>query len=297
MASDYIGRFAPSPTGPLHMGSLLAALASYLDAKSQDGQWLVRIEDLDPPREEPGASEKIIDCLNAHHLFADGDICFQSKRHQLYQSRLKELLANDHIYPCQCSRQQLQVNDGKHGTRCQNRGDADLDQIGWAWRISTDKTNSVNDIYFGDRLQGAQQQNIHQEVGDFVLRRKDNLFAYQLAVVADDIAQGVNSIVRGSDLLSSTARQIFLYTCLNEAAPSYCHIPLILNEQGQKLSKQNHAPPLNTQAAPNNIRQCLTLLGHPPPATLKNASCQALLDWGTEHWQLSKIPPKLSYTP
>ncbi|MCV6626034.1 MAG: tRNA glutamyl-Q(34) synthetase GluQRS [Cellvibrionaceae bacterium] len=283
-----IGRFAPSPTGPLHMGSLLAALASYLDIKQQRGLWLLRIEDLDPPREEPGATDKIIASLLAHGLEPDGQISYQSQRHELYHQALQQLLQLGHVFPCRCSRSQLQQQGGLHRGRCYS-GEVAPDSPGWAWRLAV----SDIDINYCDRLQGPQQQNLLGQVGDFVLRRKDGLFAYQLAVVADDIDQGVNQIVRGVDLIDSSPRQIYLYQCLGQTPPTYLHIPLILNRDGQKLSKQNYAPALDDKAARDNLVYCLQCLGMAAPAELAAEDCAQILAWGIAHWNPAKVPQQL----
>ncbi|MCV6623571.1 MAG: tRNA glutamyl-Q(34) synthetase GluQRS [Cellvibrionaceae bacterium] len=288
MSTSYIGRFAPSPTGPLHMGSLLAALASFLDARSQQGKWLIRIEDLDPPREQAGATDSILSSLEAHGLLHDDEICFQSQRHERYLEVLEQLLELDAIFPCQCSRQELAANRGIHNGRC-HVGEVKLQSPGWAWRAAIRAIN----LQFEDGLKGIQEQALAEEVGDFVLLRKDGLFAYQLAVVVDDIDFNVSHIVRGEDLLSSTARQIYLYELLNCTAAKYFHLPLILNTQGQKLSKQNHAPAIQSSQASENIYHCLQLLGQNPKAELKGAPCKELIQWGIDNWNLENIPGKL----
>ncbi|MBB6522978.1 tRNA glutamyl-Q(34) synthetase GluQRS [Pseudoteredinibacter isoporae] len=288
MPTQYIGRFAPSPTGPLHMGSLLAALASFLEAKSQQGQWLLRIEDLDPPREQVGAIDDIIRALEAHGLEHDGDICFQSQRSERYIEVLEQLLDQKKLFPCRCSRQMLSANGGIHNGRCEH-AHIPLNSPNWAWRISYEDRQ----IQFSDTLQGEQQQSLKKDVGDFVLLRKDGLFAYQLAVVVDDIDFGVTHIVRGSDLMDSTARQIFLYQSLGQAPVEYCHLPLIMNDQGQKLSKQNHAPALELNRASENLHDCLQMLGQEPPSDLRYANCKTLLAWAEQHWDIHKVPQSL----
>ncbi len=291
MPTQYIGRFAPSPTGPLHLGSLLAALASFLEAKSQQGQWLLRIEDLDPPREQAGASADIIQALEVHGLEHDGEICFQSQRSERYIEVLEQLLNQKTLFPCRCSRQMLSANHGIHQGRCEQK-QVSLDSPNWAWRITAEDKH----IDFFDALQGGQSQSLLNDVGDFVLRRKDGLFAYQLAVVVDDIDYGITHVVRGSDLLDSTARQIYLYQLLGHSTIHYCHLPLIINEQGQKLSKQNHAPSLELKTANQNLYRCLQMLGQQPPQHLRHASCEELLDWATAHWNLGNVPKTLPYS-
>lgn len=287
----YIGRFAPSPTGPLHLGSLLAALASYLDAKANHGLWLLRIEDIDPPREQPGASGLIIEALSAHGLVHDGDIHWQSANSERYLNILSQLKHDGLLFPCRCSRQQLSQHQGIHHGRCSHQ-DIDFSEPGWAWRLDM---NSVNyDRHFVDAIQGRSQQNLYQQVGDVVLRRKDGLFAYQLAVVVDDIDQGVSDIVRGVDLIDSSLRQIYLHHCLGQGPRQYKHLPLILNAQGQKLSKQNHAPELKLEHANANLFHCLRLLNQQPPTELQHQPLSDLLQWGVQNWNIQAIPKTLN---
>lgn len=288
---SYIGRFAPSPTGPLHLGSLLAALASYLDAKANDGLWLLRIEDIDPPREQPGASDLIIEALSAHGLVHDGNIHWQSANSERYLDRLTQLKQDGLLFPCRCSRQQLNQQQGIHQGRCSHQN-IDFSEAGWAWRLDMSQTNY--DQRFIDTIQGCIQQNLYHQVGDVVLRRKDGLFAYQLAVVVDDIDQGVSDIVRGVDLIDSSLRQIYLHHCLGQSPRQYKHLPLILNDQGQKLSKQNHAPKLNLESASANLFYCLRLLNQQPPAKLHHLPPSELLHWGTQNWNPDAIPITLN---
>lgn len=295
----YIGRFAPSPTGPLHLGSLIAAVASYLDAKKNNGKWLVRIEDIDPPREQVGASKAITESLKNHGLNPDDDILYQSHRSALYQSTLQSLLAENLLFPCRCSRQSLQKCNGIHSGRCEpepsNRQDSatpNLETDNWAWRLCA--ANKV--IQFEDIIQGPVKQSLAMEVGDVVLRRRDKLFAYQLAVVCDDIDQNITHVVRGTDLLDSTARQIYLYECLNHKAPVFAHLPILLQANGQKLSKQNHAPKLDPETANLNLWRCLNWLGMNPPNKLKTENCQSILQWGTRYWNINTVPTQIKQT-
>ena len=279
----YIGRFAPSPTGPLHLGSLVSAVASYLDARAQNGQWLLRIEDLDPPREQPGAADAIIRSLKAHHLYWDGDIVWQSQRHHLYQQALDTLLTQGDAFRCSCSRAQLRAIGGTHSGHCVTKlvpGDA-------AIRLR------VNDHVeqFDDRLLGSQRQDLATD-GDFVLRRRDGLYAYQLAVVIDDADQHITDIVRGSDLLDSTGRQRYLQQCLGMPSQRYLHIPVLTGADGCKLSKQSFAPAIDNLQPEANLRQALRYLRQPaPPAGLP---LDALLAWSSRHWQLESVPRTLS---
>lgn len=286
----YIGRFAPSPTGALHFGSLLAALASYLDARAHQGQWLVRMEDLDPPREVKGAADQILHTLEQFGFEWDGPVWYQSQRHQRYQQLLQQLLDQSSAYPCYCSRQQINLRrstiyDGYCRPAAHTTTASNADQPA-AIRLQ------VNDstVRFNDAIQGHQQQHLNTDVGDFVIKRKDGLFAYQLAVVIDDADQAVNQIVRGYDLLSSTSRQIFLQQQLGFTPPHYSHIPILVNAQGQKLSKQTHACAIDTQQPSTSLYQALHLLGQNPPQQLRATSVREMLDWGIEHWQLHHVP-------
>jgi glutamyl-Q tRNA(Asp) synthetase len=231
------GRFAPSPTGPLHPGSLVAALASYLMAKSRHGQWLIRIEDLDPPREIPGMAQRHLDDLAGFALRSDLPVLWQSRRSDVYETALQQLLEQDKAFYCSCSRTQLQDQQGIH-RHCVSP--SRVRQSAIRLRVP-DQT-----IEFTDGLYGLQRQNLAIETGDVVLKRADGLYAYQLAVVVDDAAQGINQIVRGADLLDSTPRQIFLQRQLGLPTPEYTHIPLVLDEQGHKLSKSQWAAGLDS---------------------------------------------------
>jgi glutamyl-Q tRNA(Asp) synthetase len=282
--SPYIGRFAPSPSGPLHFGSLVSAVASYLDAKAHNGTWLVRMDDLDPPREISGAADLILQQLQQHSLNWDGDILYQSQRSEAYLATLEKLQHEGLIYPCQCSRQQLKEQGGLHHGRCQLQDPSALAALRLAAPVKSQ-------IEFEDIFQGQQNQNIKQEVGDVVLHRKDGLFAYQLAVVVDDAYQQISHVIRGSDLLSSTPRQICLQQLLGLPTPLYGHIPVVTNLNGQKLSKQNLTPSIDAKTASTNLTSALQWLGLPLPKALYSASGHELLNWGVEHWQRKLIPP------
>ena len=242
-APAYRGRFAPSPTGDLHAGSLLAAFGSWLLARHAGGQWLVRIEDLDPPREVPGAAQRQLDALAAFGLDSDLPVLRQSARHALYQAALDRLLAQDLAFACHCSRSDLAASGGVH-RRCVARGPRPghaAPQPAVRLRVADAAT-----VEFDDLLLGRQRQDVAREVGDFVLRRADGHWAYQLAVVVDDADQGVTDVVRGADLADNTARQILLQRALGLPTPSYLHTPLVLAADGRKLSKQNGARPIDT---------------------------------------------------
>lgn len=290
----YIGRFAPSPTGLLHIGSLLTAVASYADARAHQGKWLVRIEDLDPPREMPGAAADILRTLEAFGFEWDGEVAYQSRRYDLYQDTLDRLKAAGLVYPCYCSRKDWQAaaTQGADGFvyngRCRNpQQRPDTQNKMPAWRIQVpDRV-----IGFSDGIVGQYAQNLAHDIGDFVLLRADGYWAYQLAVVADDADQGITHIVRGQDLLVSTPRQIYLQQCLGVPTLSYAHLPLLTNNQGQKWSKQTLAPALDLNQKEQLLRQVLTYLNLPDAPAINRP--QELLDWAVTHWQMDKIP-KLS---
>ncbi len=284
---NYIGRFAPSPTGRLHMGSLVCALASYLDAKAQQGTWLLRIEDIDPLREEAGASHHIIRCLAAHGMTPDEETLWQHDRLPAYQAAIDRLLAEQKAFLCTCTRKQIAAEGGRYPGYCRNR------------KTSFDEEFSVRavvepgaNLTFNDGIQGPQSQNLNNEIGDFIIKRKDGLIAYQLAVAIDDAYQNVSHVVRGSDLLDSTLRQIHLQQLLQLPTPHYTHIPVIAHSDGHKLSKQTHAPELKASEARHNLRLALQLLGQNPPQYFQNVT--ELLEWGIEHWHLNNISPSLS---
>ncbi|MFV8819586.1 tRNA glutamyl-Q(34) synthetase GluQRS [Haliea sp. E17] len=282
----YRGRFAPSPTGPLHLGSLIAALASYLEARRHGGAWLVRMEDLDPPREEPGAAASILDALAAHGLHPDEDILWQSARHAAYDAALQTLGSRGLLFRCDCTRAMLGPG-GACGGRCAPRQSAIGEHHALRIRVPD---NTV--IHFRDGLQGEFSERLDAALPDFVLRRKDGLYAYQLAVVVDDGFQDITHIVRGSDLLDSTARQLYLQACLGLPHPHYLHLPVITHADGQKLSKQNHAPPLVAAQAGNNLRQALDFLNQPqPPAALRD--CDGILASACANWNPAALPPVL----
>lgn len=287
----YTGRFAPSPTGLLHIGSLLTAVASYADARSNGGKWLVRMEDLDPPREMPGAASHILHTLEAFGFEWDGEVAYQSRRYALYEETLCRLKTAGLVYPCHCSRKDWQAGarrgaDGfVYNGRCRHPGQRPaLQGKHPAWRIRVpDRV-----IGFSDGIVGGYAQNLARDIGDFVLLRADGYWAYQLAVVADDAEQGVTHIVRGQDLLVSTPRQIYLQQCLGVPTPQYAHLPLLTNAQGQKWSKQTLAPVLDLNRREQLLRQVFRYLKLPEaPETDRPAE---LLDWAVAHWDMGKVP-------
>ncbi|MBV8047515.1 MAG: tRNA glutamyl-Q(34) synthetase GluQRS [Paludibacterium sp.] len=288
-SSSYRGRFAPSPTGLLHAGSLMTAVGSFLEAKTRGGEWLVRIEDLDTPRMMPGAADEILRTLERFGFAWDGSVEYQSRRHALYRAALDALLRAGRAYGCRCSRREIQavalhgVDGPVYPGTCRGLG---LDAApGLAWRLSVEE---AGEIAFADRLQGAYAQQLPRDIGDFVLLRADGFWAYQLAVVVDDAAQGVTDVVRGADLLVSTPRQIWLQRCLALTTPEYCHLPLLVNAAGEKLSKQTLAPSISADDAAGQLRLALSRLGHPPPQAL--GSLSEVWSWAHTHWQLARVP-------
>lgn len=278
----YRGRFAPAPSGPLHFGSTLAALASFLQARSNQGKWLIRIEDIDVPRTMPGARDKIMASLETLGLHWDEEITIQSLRLDFYQLALDHLKAMEKIYPCSCSRKQYK---GKPypGTCRKHRSGSKTER---ALRIRTHD----DQIGFTDAVQGRYSQQLESEVGDFIVYRADDIFAYHLAVVVDDAAQGITEIVRGTDILDSTPRQIFLQHTLGYQTPSYCHIPLAVDKHGNKLSKQNHAPSIDSQSPQQVLLDALNFLNQAPDMQLVNYPVEEIICWAIENWSLDKIP-------
>ncbi|UVE17042.1 tRNA glutamyl-Q(34) synthetase GluQRS [Pseudomonas sp. LS44] len=279
----YIGRFAPTPSGFLHFGSLVAALASYLDARACGGQWLLRMEDLDPPREAPGAQTAILSTLEAYGFEWDGELVNQSARHSAYALVIDRLLQAGLAYACTCSRKQLEGNGGIYPGTCRNAGHAQHDA---AIRLRVPEL----EYHFVDRVQGQFRQHLGREVGDFVIRRRDGLYAYQLAVVLDDAWQGVTDVVRGADLLNSTPRQLYLQELLGLPPPDYLHVPLIIQPDGHKLGKSYRSPPLPTEQATPLLLRALRALGQCPPTELNAGSAQEVLAWGIAHWDALLIP-------
>jgi glutamyl-Q tRNA(Asp) synthetase len=281
----YIGRFAPSPTGPLHAGSLIAALASWLDARAHGGQWLVRIEDVDTPRCIAGADQLILQQLATCGLMPDAPVMWQSQRGDAYQAALDTLIAKGWAYPCGCSRKDIEDAQALMGhTRERHTAaiypgtcrDGLNGKAARAWRLNVqrviDDLKLATPLTWHDRMLDDQQQDVEKEVGDFVLRRADGLWAYQLAVVVDDAAQGITHIVRGEDLTDNTARQIVLQRALGLATPSYMHTPLVLGENGEKLSKQNGAEALNLSNPLAALNAAAALLNLPPESgSIKDA--------------------------
>lgn len=281
--ATYVGRFAPSPSGPLHMGSLIAALASYLDARSVNGAWLMRMEDLDPPRESVEAADQILFALDALGLHWDGPVLYQSNRTEAYHNAIAVLKDHHLVFACDCSRQQVQDSGGIYPGTCRDRNLEDRPGMALRCRV-TDTT-----LTFDDRIQGRRHQNLEREVGDFVIRRKDGLFAYQLAVVVDDAFQGITHVVRGIDLMDSTPRQLYLQQQLDLPRPHYAHIPVIVNAQGQKLSKQHMASPINPHNSAELLLEALNYLRQDPDPHLVAAGAEDILAWACAHWHPDRL--------
>lgn len=293
--NNYVGRFAPSPTGALHIGSLLSAVASFADARAHDGRWLVRMEDLDPPREMAGAATAILRTLDDFGLHWDGSVVYQSCRHALYRAALDDLRAQGLVYPCYCSRKTMWQQSRHFGVdgpvysgHCAGLLPNDVPENAKtpAWRVRVDD----NEYGFADDIVGGYRQHLARDVGDFVLRRADGCWAYQLAVVVDDAEQGINHIVRGQDLLVSTPRQMYLQHLLGYAAPRYAHVPLLTNVLGQKWSKQTHAPALQPAEREHLLRLVLHCLGLPTAPPVDKP--EDLLAWAVAHWDIARVPKR-----
>jgi glutamyl-Q tRNA(Asp) synthetase len=283
--TDYRGRFAPSPTGPLHFGSLVAAVGSYLDAKHHQGKWLVHIEDLDTPRTVKGAADEILGTLEAYGLHWDEDIIYQSQRTAAYQDAFEQLRIANYLYPCACSRKEIADSALQRGDELIYPGTCrdglPPSKTARAWRVRVNNTT----INFTDRMQGNITQDLATEAGDFVVMRTDGLFAYQLAVVVDDAAQGISDVVRGADLLYSTPRQIYLQRLLGLTIPAYMHLPVAVNAQGEKLSKQTLAQPVGKNNAVSSLFDALVFLRQQPPAELRISTIEQILAWAIANWQ------------
>lgn len=288
--TEYRGRFAPSPTGELHMGSLVAAVGSYLRAKDYQGTWLVRMEDIDTLRERAGAADAILRSLEDHALYWDEEVVYQSQRHHYYQAALDDLVARQLAYPCSCSRKFL-LRTAKRGEfGIIYSGKCRTDYVPPVGREPAIRVKTNNDSRcFVDHLLGDYCQQVETEVGDFIIRRSDGLFAYQLAVVVDDHLQGITEVVRGEDLLSATPRQLYLQSLFSYSHPEYMHLPLMLNKEGQKLSKQTFAKALDGQQATTNLCNVLHFLGFPINSELHDETPENVLQWAEAHYSDSVL--------
>ena len=276
---SYLGRFAPSPTGPLHFGSLITAVASYCDAKAHQGHWVVRIEDTDIPRIYPNSEQHILQCLDAFELESDVEIIYQKDRLDLYESAIEQLRQNQLVYACECTRKMLGSNHIYAGT-CREKH---LDFRDQAIRVKV----SDEMICFQDRLQGQHCSNLQADLGDFVLKRRDGIINYQLAVVVDDYLQGMTHVVRGADLLDNTERQIWLGRLLGYPQLDYMHLPLAMNDQGQKLSKQNLAQALDPNHAPKLLLDAILALGQ---LAVDLDQPHKMLAQAVVQWEIQRIP-------
>lgn len=291
----YVGRFAPSPTGPLHAGSLVAAMGSYLDCLQHQGRWLLRMEDLDPPREVPGAANAILRSLELHGFEWSGPVVYQSTRLNRYQHALSVLQATGQLYACRCSRKDL-ANTGALAARsraypgtCRNAGLSS--RGGRALRFKV----PPGEVFFEDRLQGKWYEDVAATCGDFIVLRRDSLVAYQLAVVVDDAEQGINNVVRGSDLLDSTARQIRLQQALGYRQPAYLHLPLLLGTGGHKLSKQNGAAALDDGRVVANLAAAFNLLNSDQTASQDWSTAGEFWSWARENWDPKTLRGRLDF--
>jgi glutamyl-Q tRNA(Asp) synthetase len=288
----YRGRFAPTPTGPLHFGSLVAAVGSYLCARQAGGDWLVRIEDLDPPREIPGSAEQIITALAAFGFQWNESILRQSERRDAYQEATEQLLGAGLAFPCSCSRAELQA-----AQRAARADSEELHYPGWCRdgvrnperQLAIRFRVAPGEISFDDLLQGHQACDVGHDVGDFVIRRRDGLHAYQLAVTVDDAAQGITDVVRGVDLLNSTARQIALQRALGLPTPMYAHLPVATDANGIKLSKSAGAAAIDTHRPSQDLWRALRFLRQSPPSELLRSRVETLWEWAIEHWRVQPL--------
>ena len=290
------GRFAPSPTGCLHFGSLVAAVGSFLDARANAGRWLLRIEDIDQQRTVPGAAGAILRALAGLAFEWDGEVLYQSRRLDAYRAALSQLRDSGDVYPCTCSRREIAACapamgvDGALVYPGTCRSGLPPGRSARSWRMVA----PAQEISFDDRVQGTQRQNLATVVGDFVLLRADGQFAYQLAVVVDDAAQGIDSVVRGADLLDSTPRQIWLAQRLQLPVPAYAHLPLVSNAAGEKLSKQTHAKAIDPAAGTPLLAAALEFLGHVVPADVRHAPLPDFWRWAIANWSISRVPARRS---
>lgn len=291
-STSYRGRFAPSPTGPLHFGSLVAAVASYLCARQAGGHWLLRIEDLDPPREVPGSVDQIIATLEVLGFRWNESILRQSARLEIYQAAADQLLKQGMAFACSCSRTELQGaqpaaapsgEELRYPGWCRSGVRAADRPLALRFRVPPGVTTFV------DRLQGEQRIDVGAEVGDFVIRRRDGLFAYQLAVVVDDASQGITEVVRGTDLLASTPRQILLQRALRLRTPMYAHMPVVTDTNGIKLSKSTHATAINPYQPTRELWRALHFLRQSPPTELLRSEVATVWEWAIEHWNVRPL--------
>jgi len=288
----YKGRFAPSPTGAVHYGTLIAAVGSYLQARTNRGQWYLRIDDIDRTRKIEGADTAIIKTMESFGFEWDGEIVYQSSQTEYYQQALEQLMSHSLVFPCLCSRKQLAESHSEvYPGTCRNRQLPESKQH--ALRI---RAKNI-DISFNDAVMGPQQQNIEKQCGDFIIKRRDGLFAYQLAIVVDDAMQNITEIVRGADLLASTPRQIYLQQLLHYPTPDYCHLPLAVDAAGNKISKSAGATRININNREKLLLSVLDFLGQQPPDELAKCTLNDIWAWAIKHWKLSLVPTDKSIQP
>jgi glutamyl-Q tRNA(Asp) synthetase len=284
---SYVGRFAPSPTGPLHLGSLATAVASFLHARQSSGSWLVRIEDLDPPREVSGAADAILRALEAYDLPWDGPVVHQSRRFALYETAMQRLLSEGRAFHCSCTRSELRADQegatSRYPGTCRSRAQHDRSTAVRA------RVEDGTEVAFVDGVQGPVSTSLAATLGDYVIWRRDGLPAYHLAVVVDDSAQGVTAVVRGIDLLDSTAAHLHLQTALGLKRPSHFHVPVVVNADGQKLSKQTGAPPVTARDRERVAVDVLKALGAAVPRELVGARPRELWSWALDHWSVGAL--------
>jgi len=291
----YRGRFAPSPTGPLHFGSLIAAMGSYLQAKQQHGTWLIRIDNIDPPREQKGASKEILKILEGFGFEWDEDVLYQSSRLKRYQEAVNELIKQQKAYPCSCSRKSILKETGQSQHQgeiiypgfCRN-GPLIINEDSTDYSIRLRCNNEA--VCFNDPIQGKQTINLEKHRGDFIIQRRDHLFSYHLASGIDDAEQNITEVVRGADLLNGTASQLHVQHALNLTSPQYCHLPIAVSADGHKLSKQNHAEAIEVKNVVSLLYKSLKFLGQMPPIELMECNQKDVWNWAKSHWHLDLVP-------
>lgn len=290
-----VGRFAPSPTGPLHFGSLIAALCSYAHAKHSGGHWRLRIDDIDTPRVVPGSADSILRSLESHGFEWDGAVIYQSHRNDAYREALVTLTERGHTYRCICSRKQIAAiaRTGTEGPIYPGTCRA-LDNAAKNAQFATRLRVGTTEIHLNDAIQGAMCQNLGEAIGDFVIYRADGIAAYHLATVVDDIEMGVTEVIRGADLLNSTFRQAYLQSLLGAPLPTYGHFPVAVTREQLKISKQTNARALDPATASAYLVSALAFLGQNPPRDLQLSSTREIIRWAIDQWDTSRIPPQRS---
>ena len=283
--TSYRGRFAPSPTGPVHFGTLIAAVGSYLQARTNNGKWLIRMEDVDTTRKLEGSDKEILDTLEAFGFEWDGEIIYQSEQTEHYENALQQLISRSLVFPCTCTRKQLtSSNNSIYPGTCRSKLLPNEDEH--ALRLLAKDIT----IEFSDRVMGKQSQNIAYQCGDFVIKRRDALFAYQLAVVVDDAMQNITEIVRGSDLLDSTPRQIYIQQLLGYQTPAYCHLPLAVDSNGDKISKSEGGARVDVNNKEKLVCKVLEFLGQNPPLDLADSDIDDIWKWSIDNWNVNNVP-------